>query len=131
MVEIKVCFGTKQQWIGEIDIDEYDDAPDETEVTDEDMSEAYQMLRDVLTSGDCFASNGRRNDQAVNACIALHVMGYDPYPWFANLFDDPYIHKLFYESDIRKFMEHVERIAPYMYKWGPVGNEGNALKYAL
>lgn len=92
---------------------------------------ARNILKNILTQGKSFANDGHRNNDAVNLCIALHVLGYDPEEWISNFTNDGIIKPLFYECDLIKFMEHVERVCGYIHQWGPAGNEQQALKYAL
>ena len=129
-VPMEVFCGTKKAEAFEIDLDSYDRFIS-SEATDEQMSEAFQLLRDTM-SDSSFADDGNRNNSAVNACIALHVMGYDAYAWLENFCaEQGKIHNRWFQSDLDKFMEHVDRVTPYLSGWGPQGDEGNALKYAI
>ena len=82
-----------------------------------------------LVDDPMFASDGRRNNDAVNACIALHVLGYDA--------KDAMEHIMAVWTDneykIKWFMEHVERVYPYLESWGPssTGHEYEALEYLV
>ena len=94
-----------------------------------EKDEALETLRHELSAGKKFAAAGNRNNQAVNTCIALHVLGYNPIIWFKNFFKEE--KDRFYSNDIESFMEHVGRVCDYLDTWGPVGNEGDALQYCI
>lgn len=124
-------FGTKITGRKLIMLDEYGDRLRKSNLSIEDEKEALDLLEYVLTEGKWFANDGHRNNFAVDSCIALHVLGYDPEEWFANLFAEPDIKYMFYQADIDEFMEHVERVAPYLGTWGPPGKEYRALDFKI
>lgn len=124
-------FGTKTPGKKLIMLDEYGDRDGRHNLSIHDEKDALDLLEFVLTQGRWFAGDGNRNDNAVNSCIALHVLGYEPEEWFENLFDEPDISKMFYSYDIELFMEHVARVAPYLGTWGPPGREDRALYYKI
>ena len=130
MPKMECYCGTKCAEIFEIELDDYS-ALYETSATDEQMSEAFKLLRDTMTDVH-FADDHYRNNSAVNACIALHVMGYDAEGWFENFCaEQGKDTEHWYLSDLDSFMTHVERVCGYLSKWGPRGNEGNALNYSI
>jgi hypothetical protein len=104
----------------------------------EEKAKAYNLLYKTMND-ETFIDDGHRNDDAVNCCIALHVLGYDPCEWFDNFFEDHDINVKFFGCDIEKFMDHVHRVCGYgpayftnyLFRWGPVGDEGAALGYAI
>ena len=127
---MEVYCGTKVAEVFEINLDYYDE-PIPTCATDDQINKAYKLLRDTM-SDQRFANDGYRNNCAVNACIALHVMGYNAVVWFENFCEDQKTKRnRWYATDLNKFMEHVERVGKYLSKWGPIGNEGNALNYTI
>lgn len=128
MKEMKICVGTRDPHEEVIDLDEYG-WPDKRDLSDEDYERAFGMLSSVLNGGILFANTGHRNDDAVNSCIALHVLGFSPVKWFTNFFND--VGELFYPVSIDLFMEHVRRVCDYVDRWGPEGKEFWALDYAL
>ena len=133
---MKVYCGTRMPVHFDIDIDDYATAaPTDANsvLTDADpviRDKAITLLQSTMFD-DTFADDGCRNDDAVNACIALHVLGYDPKVWFENFFDANNQDSKFFETDIDKFMDHVERVCDYVDVWGPVGSESDALTFAL
>lgn len=129
MIEMTVYCGTCTPTEFKIDIDSYAEAVP-TNVDKTAWRKAIDLLKCTMFD-DTFADDGCRNEDAVNACIALHVLGFDPEVWFENFFDANNQDKKFFETDISKFMEHVERVNHYVGKWGPVGNESAALDYAI
>lgn len=128
MTEIVVRCGTRYPEMFTVDLNEYGEA----KPTDADDATWYRALNLLIaTMNDLtFADNGHRNDDAVNACIALHVMGYDALAWFDN-WREAQSDKRFWRADLDKFMEHVVRVSKYLSKWGPKGNESNALNFAI
>ncbi len=129
MIKITVYCGTFKPTKIEINVDEYGESVP-TNISKETWQRAIDLLRDTMVD-KTFADNGCRNEDAVNACIALHVLGFDPEIWFENFFERNNQDSKFFDTDISKFMEHVERVNHYVSKWGPVGNEGAALDYAI
>ncbi len=128
MMEIE-C-GTYQAQKFEIDLDSYAQLRP-VNVDSKDHKAAYDLLRDTLND-ITFADDGCRNEDAVNSLIALHVLGYDVETWMANFLDDMESRTaLFHLCDISRFEEHVDRVLPYLEKWGPEGHEADALGYAI
>lgn len=128
--KLKVSNGTRKVMFEEIDLDEYD-TPVPTNADDINWRKAFRLLEATMDDVT-FADDGHRNDDAVNACIALHIMGYNAETWFNNWCDEQFSNiDRWYQDDLSKFMEHVERVAPYLSSWGPVGNETNAFRFAL
>ena len=129
MLMMEIECGTKVPEKFEIDLDRYDNRYGS--VSPEDHKRAYDLLRKTMNDWS-FAEDGNRNTCAVNGCIALFVLGYDPETWFENFCDEQEdkTHRWF-ASDLWKFMEHVKRVNPYVYKWGPAGNEARALDFAI
>ncbi len=134
---IEVEFGTKDYGKVLFEINDYDTRMT-VGSTLEEMEKAYDLLHKTMND-ETFIDDHCRNDDAVNCCIALHVLGYDPVKWFDNFFDDQSIHDMFFGCDINKFMDHVHRICGYgaeydtnyPLRWGPAGDEGAALGYVL
>ena len=127
-LELKVCCGTRSAKNIEFNISDHDGWIG-TSASDDEKRKALHLL-DKVMNDVTFANDGERNEDAVNGCIALHVLGYDPEEWFDNFFD---VHNNgeFFQCDVNRFMEHVERVCKYLYKWGPSGNEGAALAYQI
>lgn len=126
---MKVYCGTRMPVHFEIDIEDYGSSvPTDADAVIRDK--AITLLQSTMFD-DTFADDGCRNDDAVNACIALHVLGFDPEVWFENFFDANNQDSKFFETDVNKFMEHVERVNHYVGIWGPVGSESDALLFAL
>lgn len=91
-----------------------------------DKQKAEEMLADLVGDPN-FMSAGRRNDDAVNLCIALHIIGHDPLDWF-----ERYAQSIGMEIGLMlKALEHIARVVPYLSKWGPKGDEGRALDYKI
>ena len=130
MFPLQVNIGTMTTSRMMLDLDKYGDR-DSRCTREEDEVSAIEMLEDVLNEGSMFANAGNRNYGAVNGCIALHVLGYKPDEWFERMFKDDKVSKQFYYHSITLFMDHVKRVADYVDAWGPAGNEGMALYYAL
>ena len=107
-------------------------------VDPKDSKRAYDLLRKTMDD-ITFIDDGHRNDDAVNCCTALHVLGYDPVEWFENFFDTENQDSKFFETDVDKFMDHVRRVCGdtidqpvnYPHRWGPVGDEAHALNYSI
>lgn len=97
----------------------------------DDAVEAYGLLFDTMND-NTFAGDGCRNEDAVNGCIALHVLGYDAQEWFYNFCKEQKKHpEQWFPSDLDRFMMHVNRVAPYLEKWGPDNHREQAFKYAI
>ena len=98
----------------------------ETSASIDELEEAYDLLQHH-TSNPSLAKPGHRNDDAVNICIACRVLGLDPENWIASLCTEAHIT----DPDLSLWLEHVERVLPYLGDWGPNGDEGQALIYAI
>ena len=114
----------------EIDTDKYGERFP-VGASEHDMRIAATELENLLNQGGQFIADHHRNHDAVNGCIALHVLGYDPEPWFEKFFEDPNVGRLFRSRDVVRFLEHVERVSGYVGSWGPKGNESLALEYMV
>lgn len=125
-IMMEVECGTMDVEKFQFDLDRYGEC--NCKVDSRQHKEAYDLLRKTMDDRT-FIDDGHRNDDAVNGCIALHVMGYDPQTWFTNFFTDH--EDRFWNCDIEKFEDHVERVCKYIDAWGPEGHEGQALLYAL
>ena len=94
-----------------------------------EKEQAEEILTTELES-NLLTFPGFRNDQAVNLCIALHVLGVqDEEQWlssFLNKYNDAFI-----ISDIIEFNQHVHRVSLYLNDWGPKGREYNALGFLI
>lgn len=86
------------------------------------QTKAFAVIQD-LTNDPGFGTMGRRNDDAVNFSIAIHVLGYDPIEWFEALDDvvnfDP--------MDYSEMKDHLDRVHEYLDYWGPDGDKAKAL----
>lgn len=129
MAKMEIECGTYKVTKFEIEVDNYA-AKFVTEFDPEKYKQAFDLLRNTMDDYT-FIDDGCRNEDAVNSCIALHVLGYDPEEWFENFFESENQDNKFLEYDINKFMEHVERVCGYLHRWGPQGHETNALNYAI
>jgi len=129
MTTIDAHCGTQKCQSFKIEVDDYG-KPIPTNANEEEIKRAIDLLEETLC--DCsFADDGHRNNDAVNSCIALHVLGHDPIVWFENFFDFNNKDHKFFNRDISLFMEHVQRVNGYLDQWGPEDNEGRALKFVL
>ena len=136
MALMEVEFGTRDYDKVLFDVDDYG-VTITVGSSVENKKNAYDILRSTMND-KTFIDDGCRNDDAVNSCIALHVLGFDPVEWFGNFFDDKKIGSKFLSIDIELFMEHVNRICGvtspyqnYLYRWGPEGSEDSALAYLI
>lgn len=129
MVKMKIECGTYKLTEFEIDIRNYG-MISARDIEEDDAKKAFDLLHETMND-DTFIDDGYRNNDAVNSCIALHVLGYDPEEWFNNFFDLENQDSKFFEADIVKFMEHVERVCEYIHRWGPKGHEERALEFAI
>ena len=107
-----------------IDLDEY--TTKKTNVTQVDKEIALEMLNNLL-SYPLMGVSGRRNDDAVNLCIAARVLGI-PFDSLWGIIEEKHCITL---SNILQLREHFDRIIPYAESWGPDGDESNALDYRL
>lgn len=126
MNKMGVYLGTKIAESFDIDLDDYGDA---VASEGEELDKAYKLLHETLTQGYKFAGDGNRNHDAVNSCIALYVLGYDPESWLEAFLDSK--EYLFHVSDIEMFMHHVERVVPYLESWGKPISRSDALDFAI
>ena len=82
-------------------------------------------ILNAVTNDSQFMHAGHRNNQAVNFCIALHVLGHDPKKALADWrWQDS-------ANDHFLFGQHVNRVCDYLDSWGPEGKEDLALDYIL
>jgi hypothetical protein len=135
-MKITIKCGTRNLQKITIDLDFFGSDTD-TGASNAEKMKAIDLIIRTMDDPD-FANDGHRNKCAVNLCIALHVLGYDPLLWteaFCNwAFQDK---GWFWSSDLDKFMKHVERVCgygggeDYPKRWGPEGNEGRALDYVI
>ena len=127
--ELTVTCGTYKPHTFTFNISAYGKAEDREGVSDQDLDAAFILLHKTMDD-ESFIADGCRNEDAVNSCIALHVLGYDPVKWFDRFFKDNRINE-FWFSDIEAFKDHLDRVVPYLEGWGPEGNEGAALGYSI
>lgn len=128
-MKVEVTCGTQHFEKIKFDIEEYG-IRSQTSANDDQVKRAVVLLTDTMDDLS-FIDDGCRNEDAVNSCIALHMLGFDPVEWFNNWFDTHNKNSKFYSTDIDKFMEHVERVCKYLSKWGPEGREGFAFNYVI
>lgn len=96
-----------------------------TTATEDQVVEALRMADELWMDKD-LGSYGRRNDDAVNLCIALHVLGIeDMEAWFNEAYDK---HAGSSNNNWYEFMEHVNRVSRYLCAWGPDNDMGRALE---
>jgi len=102
----------------------------DTTASRDDIVDAIEML-DKLLDDRALGSDGRRNDDAVNLCIALHVLGVStPFRWCQHVIK---YHKVMVSS-ISKWMafaEHIIRVEKYLDSWGPADNMGRAMMFVI
>ena len=128
--KLKVSNGTRHVEYEEFDLDRYGKAVP-TDADDFTWRKAFRLLEATMDD-PTFADDGHRNNDAVNGCIALHVMGYEAEAWFENWCAEQRLSKTkWFEEDLDKFMEQVERVAPYLMKWGPRTEESQALTFII
>ena len=95
---------------------------------DEPECEKAMQILDDLWMDKKLGTSGRRNQDAVNMCIALHVLGCgDIDAWLGWMQD---IHVIS-SHDLELFTEHIERVVGYLDSWGPTGDKGAALGFVL
>lgn len=136
-VKMEIECGTMKLTKFEIDLDDYGTNTCGTK-NPVKRKQAYDLLRDTMND-ETFIDDHCRNEDAVNSCIALHVMGYYPPEWFENFLE--YNDEKFFDCDIEKFLDHVYRVCGhgkehrfdpnYLLRWGPEGHEENALNYTI
>jgi hypothetical protein len=129
MAPIDITCGTRKPTSMHVDLDVYG-TQHEVGSTEDERKRALELLVETMDD-TTFASSGHRNDDAVNSCIALHVLGYDPEDWLSSFMGVHERGGAFFGASALSFMKHVHRVCRYLYKWGPAGNEGAALGYAL
>ena len=115
-MKITVNCGTMHHAVRDIDVDEYGTRSARENVAIVDVGKALYILQGVLEDST-FAMSGNRNNPAVNASIALHVLGYNPIEWFREFFDVNDAD--FYHHDVDAFLDHLYRVAGYIEDWGP------------
>lgn len=71
-------------------------------------------------------TRGRRNDDAVDFSIICHCIGVDPMEQFDDLCAEHKIEGVDYDLA----MEHMERVQPYLDKWGEEGTM-DAMVYCI
>ena len=129
-MKFEVRCGTRNPAELSIDTDDYGTC-NLTKVDDQARAAAAKLLHDTMNDED-FADDGHRNHDAVNGCIALHVLGYNALEWFESFCEEQKKnYDQWFESDLNKFIEHVERVSEYLDSWGPEGYEFLALDYAI
>lgn len=129
-LKMQIFCGTWHPRKIEIDLDDYGDKV-ETNVSPEEYTRAFDLLRATMDD-TTFADDHFRNDDAVDGCIALHVLGYDAKDWFGAFCEEQKGNaSQWFIGDLVKFMEHVERVSGYLSSWGPENNRGAALNYAI
>lgn len=136
MAKMQIECGTSTRSKFEIEIDDYG-VRYARHLDPQDYKRAFDLLHDTMDDWS-FIDDGCRNEDAINSCIALHVLGYHPAEWFENFFDRENQDSKFFDVDIEKFMDHVDRVCgegeydtDYLFRWGPVGHEARALGYAI
>ena len=73
--KIRVSCGTIILRLFDFDLDEFCEAVP-TGATEAEVERAIELLEETMND-PTFADDHCRNEDAVNACIALHVLGYD------------------------------------------------------
>lgn len=120
------CGTNNVRTIKDFNISDYGVIELKDNVSDDQKKTAILLIEETMDTVT-FISSGHRNDDAVNMCIALYVLGYDPVKWFENFFHA--YEDLFYGADVDFFYDHVTRVIPYLPEWGPENDRGNALYY--
>lgn len=92
-------------------------------VSQESVIKAEGIIKYMAARGD-FMAPGRRNDHAVDFCIACHVLHKDPIEEFRNIADKRGIDRTIPE-------DHINRIIPYLDVWGSDGDEDDAFAYLI
>lgn len=111
--------------------------PQEVEMTREgiggyDLLDVRKLIFDVL-GNKLFATPGRRNNDAVNICIALYALGFSD-----DVLAEDSIEKWIEDhltnqrhmqvGQIHAFMDHVDRVIPYVKGWC---DSGHLMSYTL
>lgn len=115
-----------------LDVRDYGNWKDEASLggDDNDRQWALDILSDIFSAG-YFTTSGTRNDNAVDACCALHLLGCkDPDVWFYGFFKD-FGELGFKATAINIFLDHVLRVIPYLDEWGPEGYEMLVENYTI
>ena len=128
-MEMVVECGTRFPSILKFDTDDFVEASING-ASVEERQVAYELLHDTMND-ITFIDDGCRNEDAVNSCIALHVLGYNPIEWFKEFFKQHNKDYKFSSIDVWKFEEHVNRVCKYIHRWGPTGYEGRALHFVI
>lgn len=94
------------------------------------MQYTKQELEEILQN-DFFANpkvftSGRRNDDAVDFSIICWCLGLDPFFEFGRLS----VIRDWSSNQIDVNREHIERVYPYLYKWGAKGTM-EAMVYSI
>lgn len=104
---------------------------DYTNVSPADMDEDWRLAKSIFddyVSDEGAFEAGRRNDDAVDLCIALHVLGERD---VIGTIEDAMKAGGASQEDRILAMDHVRRVAPYLDGWGPEGCEHRALLYTI
>lgn len=138
-MKMTIDCGTYRHQEFTIDLDDYGEKEDRSYIDPRYEDASFALL--FATMNDVsFADDGCRNEDAVNGCIALHVLGYDAEAWFENFCAEQGANNTqWFQSDLDKFMDHVKRICGkgsgsytnYLHRWGPKGLEERALDYSI
>lgn len=100
---------------------------DWTSAPSDECVEAMKILDNLWMDKD-LGKPGRRNKDAVNLCVALHVLGCrEPIVWLAQLKD----YHVISNADLWALSKHVDRVSPYLIRWGKEDDMGTALYYIL
>ena len=97
-----------------------------TSADEAEINTALAELSD-LWMDEKLGVSGRRNDDAVNLCICLHVLGCtDVKQWYDEAYD-----KHANLGINNEFEDHIERVQDYLCKWGPDDDMGRALNFRI
>lgn len=99
--------------------------------TTADVAEINTALAELdhLWMDEKLGTDGRRNDDAVNLCICLHVLGCaDVGQWYTHAYD---AHATLGNDPYDEFEDHILRVQDYLCKWGPDDDMGRALDYMI
>lgn len=113
------------------------DFPQEVETAREDiggydMCDVRILINDVL-GNKMFATPGRRNNDAVNICIVLYALGFSDdvlaEDSIEKWIEDHLINQRHMQAgQISAFMDHVDRVIPYVKGWC---DSGHLMSYVL
>ena len=101
----------------------------EPDVDEVDCDYAARELEHLLTDAN-FGHPGRRNDDGVNLCIALYVLGIeaaDLLDWFKDL--DSVVD--FEPHDYNALMDKILVVRDYLHGWGPDGHRDEAFNFMV